>query len=130
MKILRHIASLAFVCIVMLGCAAPSKGPVSFSNGDQLIEAARKIRIGHTLNDVVFYLGWRKDQGVTGPVRVPNDDPGGGKLLHPRLAFWRWNVYPVTLYVCFTDNGQVYRVRYYDDRKTPDGPYTLAGPNE
>ena len=130
MKILRHIASLAFVCIVMLGCAAPSKGPVSFSNGDQLIEAARKIRIGHTRNDVVFYLGWRKDQGVTGPVRVPNDDPGGGKLLHPRLAFWRWEVYPVSLYVYFTDNGQVYRVRYYDDRKKPEGLYTLAGPNE
>ena len=111
-----------------MGCV--SHKPVVFTTGSQLLLAAKNIRLGHTRNDVVCYLGWRRDEGVYGPVYVPNDDPNGGDLVHPRLAFWRWQVYPVTLYVDFTDDGKVYRVRYHDDRLKPDGPYNMICPNQ
>ena len=120
MKILLTAAIVSGVCI---GCAS-SRGPVEFSTGDELLAAARNIRVGDTRNDVVFHLGWRKDQGLIDAAYASPDDGGG--LLHPRLAFWRWHVYPVSLYVDFTDDARVYRVRYYDDRKEPDGPHTLV----
>ena len=121
---------IPFVTIIIsgvcIGCASAPRDPVEFSTADELLAAARHIRVGDTRNDVVFHLGWRKDQGLIDAAHASPDDGGG--LLHPRLAFWRWHVYPVSLYVDFTDDDRVYRVRYSDDRKEPDGPYILVGP--
>ncbi|MCF7956690.1 MAG: hypothetical protein K9M75_12880 [Phycisphaerae bacterium] len=111
----------------MFLCGCTTTKPVTFKNGNELLKAAGKIKIGDTRNNVVCHLGWRKDQGLVEESWRSKDDGGG--MIHPRIAFWHWQVYPVSLYVGFTDDGQVYRIRYYDDRKTPDGPYTMIGPD-
>lgn len=112
-------------CLFASGCA--TRKPVTFSNGNDLLKAAGQIQLGDTRNEVVCHLGWRKDQGLLEARR--NTEKDGGELVHPRIAFWHWRVYPVSLYVGFTDDGQVYRIRYHDDNRTPDGPYTMLGPD-
>ncbi len=74
------------------------------------------------------YLGWRTDEGLVEAAYSSPDDGGG--MLHPRITFWHWRVYPVSLYVDFTDDARVFRIRYYDDREKPDGPKTMIGPNQ
>ncbi len=118
--------TIAFVMLALSsGCA--TRRPVTFADGDDLLKAASHIKIGDTRNEVVCYLGWRTDQGLVEAAYFSPDDGGG--MIHPRIAFWHWQVYPVSLYVAFTDDAQVYRIRYYDDRKKPDGPHMMIGPN-
>lgn len=112
-------------CLFASGCA--TLGPVTFSNSNDLLKAASQIQLGDTRNEVVCYLGWRKDQGSLEARR--NTEKDGGELVHPHIAFWRWQVYPVSLYVEFTSDGQVYRIHYSDDKRKPDGPYTMLGPD-
>ena len=121
---MRHVVILV-CCFFVSGCA--TRRPVTFTNGNDLLKAASQIQLGDTRNEVVCYLGWRTDQGLLEARR--NTEKDGGNLVHPRIAFWHWRVYPVSLYVGFTDDGQVYRIRYYDDKRKPDGPYTMLGPD-
>jgi len=123
---MRYLTTTLAVCVVASACATAK--PVRFEDGDDLLRAAQQIRIGDTRNEVVCYLGWRKDQGVADAAYRSPDDGGG--MIHPRIAFWHWDAGPVALYVDFTDDARVYRIRYYDDRKKPDGPYTMIGPSQ
>ena len=125
---MKTLLTTVVILSMCLGCNLCPSGPVQFSTGDELVSAAGHIGPEHTRNDVVFYLGWRQDQGVVEAIYASPDDGGG--LIHPRLSFWNWRVYPVSCYVYFTDDGKVYQVRYYDDRKKPDGPYLLVDPNK
>ena len=114
------------MCVLACGCA--TRAPVTFRDGDSLLKAAKHIHIGDTRNEVVCYLGWRKDEGLLEAAYSSPDDGGG--LIHPRIAFWHWQVCTVSLTVDFTDDARVYRIRYYDDRVKPDGPHTIIGPNQ
>jgi hypothetical protein len=114
------------MCVLTGGCA--TREPVTFSDGDGLLKAAKHIQIGDTRNEVVSYLGWRTDEGLV-EAAYSSPDYGSG-MLHPRIAFWHWQVYPVSLYVDFTDDARVFRIRYYDDREKPDGPHIMIGPNQ
>jgi hypothetical protein len=122
---MKYIIMLSISCLLVGGCA--TRGPVVFTNGDDLLKAAGQIRLGDTRNDVVCYLGWRKDHGLL-EAHCKTEKEGGG-LGHPRICFWRWGAYPVSLYVGFTDDGQVYRIHYNDGRRKPDGPYMMIGPD-
>lgn len=102
--------------------------PVAFTTGDDLLSAAARVKTGDSRNEVVCYLGWRTDQGLVEAAYFSPDDGGG--MIHPRIAFWHWQVHPVSLYVDFTNDAKVYRIRYYDDRRNPDGPYMMIGPNK
>ncbi len=122
---MRYLYLILTCCIFVSGC--DSQRPVTFANGDDLLKAARQIRIGDRRNDVVCYLGWRKSSGLF-EAQCNSKDDGGG-LVHPRISYWCWRVFPVSLYVDFTDDDQVYRIRYSDDRKEPDWPHTMLGPD-
>ena len=111
-------------CLFVSGCA--TRKPVSFTNGNDLLKAASQIQLGDTRNEVVCYLGWRKDHGLLDAHY--NAEKDGGGIMHPRIVFWHWQIYPISLYVDFTDDGRVYRIRYHDDNRTPDGPYMMLVP--
>jgi len=101
------------------GCVA-SQRRVHLDSADKLLAAAKNLRKGDSHHEVVYFLGWRKDQGSVDAQRIPIDDPGGGKIIHPERYFWRWHVDRVSLYVYFTHDARVYEVLYYDGRQEPE----------
>jgi hypothetical protein len=118
--------SILALLFLTLGSGCATRRSVRFPSGDALLEAASHIKIGDSRNEVVYYLGWRREEGQVEAAYFSPDDGGG--LIHPWIAFWNWRVYPVSLEVDFTYDARVYQIKYYDDRKEPDGPYMLIGP--
>jgi len=70
------------------------------------------------------YLGWRRHQAFVEAACYSADDGGG--VTHPRLNIWHWQSYPISLEVGFGDDGQVWRVWYYDDSLKPNGQIILT----
>lgn len=120
---MKHLIILLTCYLFVNGCS--SQKPVTFANGDDLLRAASQIQLGDTRNDVERYLGWRKDREE---LEVSWDhEKDSGYFFLPRISFRNWKVYPVSLYVGFTDDAQVNQIRYYDERRRPDGPYLMIG---
>jgi hypothetical protein len=93
---------------------------VHLDSAESLVAAAKNLRKGDTHHEVVYFLGWRKDAGAVDAQRIPIDDPGGGKVIHPERYFWHWQVEKVSLYVYFTHDARVYEVMYFDGRHKPE----------
>jgi len=97
----------------------------SDEDSDRLLAAISEFKIGDARDTVTHRLGKPTDYGHLNPTYVPPDEPGGGSLLHPELSFSHWHWGRVSSYLDFRLDGRLYRIRYYDDRRSRDGPYVL-----
>jgi len=144
MKILRHIGTLAFVSFFLVSCQQLKVGKTNSNSQQQydrtdvqgyllpdmagrlLSAKIQRISLGDTKTKVIRILGRRTDEGHLDAWLGPPDDPEPerAKLAHPELHFLHWKKSGVSVYVDFTMDDKVYRIRYYDGKLSPnDGPY-------
>ena len=113
--------------ILIYGCA--SRAPSSTSkvdDSDALLTALSELKVGDSRDAVTHGLGKPTDYGHLNPVYVPPDEPGGGSLQHPERHFSHWKRGPVSAYLEFRLDRRLYRIRYYDARRSHDGPYEMV----
>ena len=123
-------SAIILILLLSSGCQTPRDVTFGDREGYKLLGAARQIHVGDTRQQVMHYLGWRRDQSFVEAAHHSADNDGG--LMHPQLNIWHWQAYPIDLsvgFLGFSDEGRVWAVWYYDDSIKPSNRIMLTGPN-